>query len=158
MLQSVSGNQERAIDALLGMSDPDYRSEAPAAEAVAPQPPVTLVCYLLSWYLQSNAFFVLRHRKNSTNNSLVNWSSPNSNSKQNNGCKPKQVDVYGPQCINQLVRTRSRDGILKRLRSKKGRANFKINSTRSQRVSCSVRARLRLLYVKLTNTPLLLDF
>ncbi|KJA27831.1 hypothetical protein HYPSUDRAFT_51784 [Hypholoma sublateritium FD-334 SS-4] len=42
VLQSVSGNQERAIDALLGMSDPDYRSEAPATEAVTPQLPVTL--------------------------------------------------------------------------------------------------------------------
>lgn len=49
VLQSVGGNQESAVDALLGMSDPDYRSEAPAAEAVAPQPPVTFVRYLLSW-------------------------------------------------------------------------------------------------------------
>jgi hypothetical protein len=37
VLQSVGGNQDRAIDALLGMSDPDYRSEAPAP--VAPQAP-----------------------------------------------------------------------------------------------------------------------
>ena len=48
VLQSVSGNQERAIDALLGMSDPDYRSEALATEAVTPQLPVTLVCHLPS--------------------------------------------------------------------------------------------------------------
>jgi hypothetical protein len=34
VLESVGGDQDRAIDALLGMSDPDYKSEA------RPQPPV----------------------------------------------------------------------------------------------------------------------
>lgn len=43
VLQSVDGNQERAIDALLGMSDPDYRSEAPPTPA-APQPVALVGC------------------------------------------------------------------------------------------------------------------
>lgn len=30
MLESVGGNQDRAIDALLGMSDPEYKGEPPA--------------------------------------------------------------------------------------------------------------------------------
>ncbi|KAF9484421.1 hypothetical protein BDN70DRAFT_872420 [Pholiota conissans] len=39
VLQSVNGNQDRAIEVLLGMSDPDYCSEAPAPFVTAPQPP-----------------------------------------------------------------------------------------------------------------------
>ncbi|TFK44281.1 hypothetical protein BDQ12DRAFT_730355 [Crucibulum laeve] len=35
VLESVGGNQDRAIDALLGMSDPDYRSEAQPEEPQA---------------------------------------------------------------------------------------------------------------------------
>lgn len=31
MLESVGGNQDRAIDALLVMSDPEYKGEPPAA-------------------------------------------------------------------------------------------------------------------------------
>lgn len=36
MLDSVGGNQDRAVDALLGMSDPEYKSEAPAAQPERP--------------------------------------------------------------------------------------------------------------------------
>ncbi|KAJ6594420.1 hypothetical protein B0H19DRAFT_1095430 [Mycena capillaripes] len=37
VLDSVQGNTDRAIDALLGMSDPDYMSEQPPAAPAAPQ-------------------------------------------------------------------------------------------------------------------------
>ncbi|KAJ7680808.1 hypothetical protein DFH06DRAFT_1278664 [Mycena polygramma] len=37
VLDSVQGNTDRAIDALLGMSDPDYTSEQPGAQQQAPQ-------------------------------------------------------------------------------------------------------------------------
>ncbi|TEB30372.1 hypothetical protein FA13DRAFT_1856907 [Coprinellus micaceus] len=40
VLESVNGNQERAIETLLGMSDPDYKPETPAA-AQAPSTPMT---------------------------------------------------------------------------------------------------------------------
>ncbi|KAF8740173.1 hypothetical protein AX14_008361 [Amanita brunnescens Koide BX004] len=39
VLQSVGGNQDRAIDALLGMSDPQYKSEAPTASEQSGQAP-----------------------------------------------------------------------------------------------------------------------
>lgn len=42
VLESVGGNQDRAIDVLLGMSDPDYRSEQPPAAA----PLVSTICYI----------------------------------------------------------------------------------------------------------------
>ncbi|KDR75089.1 hypothetical protein GALMADRAFT_248978 [Galerina marginata CBS 339.88] len=38
VLQSANGNQDRAIDVLLGMSDPDYRSEQPAQTSPQPVP------------------------------------------------------------------------------------------------------------------------
>ena len=38
VLESVNGNQERAIETLLGMSDPDYKPETPTA-AQAPSTP-----------------------------------------------------------------------------------------------------------------------
>lgn len=34
VLDSVGGNQDRAIDALLGMSDPEYKSETRVEEPV----------------------------------------------------------------------------------------------------------------------------
>ncbi|KAF8915610.1 hypothetical protein CPB85DRAFT_1293842 [Mucidula mucida] len=36
VLDSVHGNQDRAVDALLGMSDPEYKSEAPPVQAERP--------------------------------------------------------------------------------------------------------------------------
>jgi hypothetical protein len=43
VLESVGGNQDRAIDALLGMSDPEYKAEPPAAVSVQP-PLVRAIC------------------------------------------------------------------------------------------------------------------
>lgn len=42
VLESVGGDQDRAIDLLLGMSDPNFKSEAPPI-AAAPSP--QMVCY-----------------------------------------------------------------------------------------------------------------
>ena len=39
MLDSVGGNQDRAIDALLGISDPEYKSE-PLVAVQSEQPPL----------------------------------------------------------------------------------------------------------------------
>lgn len=40
VLQSVNGNQDRAIDVLLGMSDPNFKSETPPLPPPQPQPQV----------------------------------------------------------------------------------------------------------------------
>ena len=44
MLDSVGGNQDRAIDALLVMGDPEYKGEPPAAVQSQQPPLVRSIC------------------------------------------------------------------------------------------------------------------
>lgn len=53
MLDSVGGNQDRAIDALLGMSDPEYKGEPPAAVYVQQEQPVLVRSICLRFRLLS---------------------------------------------------------------------------------------------------------
>ena len=62
MLDSVGGNQDRAIDALLAMGDPEYKGEPPAppASVQSEQPPlVRFICPLIP----TLNFLLLRHSR-----------------------------------------------------------------------------------------------
>ena len=51
MLDSVGGNQDRAIDALLAISDPEYKGEAPVAVQSEQPPLVRSICLQLRYFI-----------------------------------------------------------------------------------------------------------
>ena len=59
MLDSVGGSQDRAIDALLVMGDPEYKGEPPAAVQSEQPPLVRFICPLIP----TLNFLLLRHSR-----------------------------------------------------------------------------------------------
>ena len=63
MLDSVGGNQDRAIDALLGISDPEYKSE-PLVAVQSEQPPlVRSICPQFRYFISYCATVANRIRR-----------------------------------------------------------------------------------------------